>query len=170
MTPCFTEFESPIGRILLAGDDAGLRRIIFQRGKKAQRPGPDWEEKRTAMLRETQRQLRAYFAGRLKDFDLELAPEGTPFQRGVWDELMKVPYGETISYGALARKIRRPKASRAVGAANGSNPLPIVVPCHRVIGSGGNLVGYGGGLDIKVKLLNLEAKHTPGRKEQPAFL
>ena len=108
--------------------------------------------------RETIRQLRAYFAGELEAFDLPLAPQGTPFQLAVWKRLCEIPYGETISYGELARRIGNPNASRAVGLANGSNPIPIVIPCHRVIGSNGKLTGYGGGLPIKEKLLALERR------------
>ncbi len=104
------------------------------------------------------RQLRVYFAGELKEFDLPLAPDGTPFQQKVWRELCKIPYGETISYGELARRIDNPNASRAVGLANGSNPIPIIIPCHRVIGSNGKLTGYGGGLPIKEKLIALERR------------
>ena len=104
------------------------------------------------------RQLRAYFAGELETFDLPLAPQGTPFQLGVWRRLCEIPYGQTISYGELARRLGNPNASRAVGLANGSNPIPIVIPCHRVIGSNGKLTGYGGGLPIKEKLLALERR------------
>jgi methylated-DNA-[protein]-cysteine S-methyltransferase len=109
-------------------------------------------------LQEAIRQLRAYFAGKLENFDLPLAPEGTPFQRAVWKLLCDIPYGETISYGELARRVGNPKASRAVGLANGSNPIAIVIPCHRVIGSNGKLTGYGGGLPLKEKLLALEQR------------
>jgi methylated-DNA-[protein]-cysteine S-methyltransferase len=109
-------------------------------------------------LGEAVRQLRAYFAGELQAFDLPLAPQGTPFQLAVWKHLCEIPYGETISYGELARRIGNPNASRAVGLANGSNPIPIVIPCHRVIGSNGKLTGYGGGLPIKDKLLGLERR------------
>ena len=104
------------------------------------------------------RQLKAYFAGELENFDLSLSPQGTPFQQKVWSELQKIPYGKTISYGELARRIGNPKASRAVGLANGSNPISIVIPCHRVIGANGKLTGYGGGLPIKEKLLALERR------------
>ena len=104
------------------------------------------------------RQLKAYFAGELENFDLPLSPQGTPFQQRVWGELQKIPYGDTISYGELARRIGNPKASRAVGLANGSNPISIVIPCHRVIGANGKLTGYGGGLPIKEKLLALEKR------------
>jgi methylated-DNA-[protein]-cysteine S-methyltransferase len=101
-------------------------------------------------------QLSEYFEGKRKTFELELAPEGTDFQKAVWDELTRVPYGSTLSYGELARRIGRADAVRAVGAANGANPIPIVIPCHRVVGSNGSLTGYGGGLDRKKWLLALE--------------
>jgi methylated-DNA-[protein]-cysteine S-methyltransferase len=149
--------ESPVGKLLLVADEEGLRLISFQKGKHAQRPRDDWR-KDAAPLRETMRQLKAYFSGELQEFRLPLAPEGTEFQRKVWSALCDIPYGETISYGDLARRIRNPKAVRAVGTANGANPIPIVIPCHRVIGSDGTLTGYGGGLDIKEKLLGLEQK------------
>jgi methylated-DNA-[protein]-cysteine S-methyltransferase len=110
-----------------------------------------------APFREVIAQLEAYFAGELRRFDLPLAPEGTPFQREVWSALTAIPYGETVSYGELARRLGRPAASRAVGAANGQNPIPIVIPCHRVIGADGSLTGFGGGLAIKRRLLDLEA-------------
>lgn len=158
MTPTFyTQIESPLGPLLLAADDAGLRQILFVNGRHPARPESSWKEDR-APLNETIRQLHAYFAGDLENFDLKLAPEGTPFQLGVWRRLCDIPYGETISYGELAGRIGNPKASRAVGLANGSNPIPIVIPCHRVIGSNGKLTGYGGGLPIKEKLLALERR------------
>jgi methylated-DNA-[protein]-cysteine S-methyltransferase len=112
------------------------------------------------VVRETLRQLTEYFAGDRMEFDLPLAPAGTEFQRAVWNALVKIPYGETCSYSDLARAIGRPAAVRAVGAANGSNPIAIIVPCHRVIGSSGKLVGYGGGLPMKRMLLDLEAEHA----------
>jgi methylated-DNA-[protein]-cysteine S-methyltransferase len=108
------------------------------------------------------RQLREYFSGRRTEFELPLAPQGTAFQRGVWRQLQEIPYGETISYGELAKRVGNPKASRAVGAANGQNPIPIVIPCHRVIGSNGKLTGFGGGLPTKEALLALE-RSTTGR-------
>jgi len=157
MSVCYTEMDSPVGRLLLASDDSGLRLINFQKGKHARRVEAGWKED-APPLRETMRQLNAYFGGELQEFDLLLAPEGTEFQRKVWSALCDIPYGETISYGDLARRIRNPKAVRAVGTANGANPIPIVIPCHRVIGSDGTLTGYGGGLDIKEKLLGLEQK------------
>ena len=153
----YTEIESPIGPLLLVADDAGLRRIEFKSGKRAHPPDPAWQED-PRPLKDTIRQLRAYFAGKLETFELRLAPEGTPFQQTVWRRLCGIPYGETISYGELARRVGNPKASRAVGLANGSNPIPIIIPCHRVIGSNGKLTGYGGGLPIKEKLLALERR------------
>jgi len=156
------EIESPVGPLLLAADGTGLRRIVFLNGMRTGRPGlPDAaspEDQTT--LTETVRQLRAYFSGELERFSLPLAPEGTPFQLEVWRRLGAIPYGETMSYGELARSIRRPGASRAVGLANGTNPIPIVIPCHRVIGSNGKLTGYGGGLPTKAKLLALERRQV----------
>lgn len=151
----YTFTDSPIGRLLLAADEAGLRRIVFPAERQPQQPAPQWREER-APFSEALRQLDAYFAGRLRRFELPLAPEGTPFQLGVWRALCAIPYGETLSYGALARLLGKPGASRAVGLANGRNPLPIVVPCHRVIGSDGSLTGFGGGLPTKRLLLKLE--------------
>lgn len=152
---CYTRMESPVGPLLLVADEAGLRRIEFVNGRKPVQPDPEWHHD-AGHLREVIRQLRAYFAGELETFNLPLAPAGTPFQLAVWRRLCEIPYGETISYGELARRMGNPNASRAVGLANGSNPISIVVPCHRVIGSNGKLTGYGGGLPIKEKLLALE--------------
>jgi methylated-DNA-[protein]-cysteine S-methyltransferase len=153
----YTEIESPLGPLLLVADDSGLREINFVNGRHAVTPNPSWE-KGDAPFRDVTEQLNAYFSGELEVFDLKLAPRGTPFQLEVWKKLCDIPFGETISYGELARRIANPNASRAVGLANGSNPIPIVIPCHRVIGSNGKLTGYGGGLPIKEKLLALERK------------
>jgi len=153
----YTQIDSPLGSLLLAADAAGLRQILFVNGRHPAKPKASWKEDR-APLKETIHQLQAYFAGELENFDLQLAPEGTPFQLAVWHRLCDIPYGETISYGELATRIGNPKASRAVGLANGSNPIPIVIPCHRVIGSNGKLTGYGGGLPFKEKLLALERR------------
>ncbi|MBW1689561.1 MAG: cysteine methyltransferase [Deltaproteobacteria bacterium] len=150
--------ESMVDRLLVAGDDDGLRYISFMKGKNRITPEMDWREDRL-YLGEAIRQLDLYFQGRLKRFTLKLAPQGTPFQLDVLRALQEVPYGETVSYGELARRIGRPKASRAVGAANARNPISIVIPCHRVIGSDGSLVGFGGGLEVKEKLLDLERTH-----------
>ena len=153
----YTYLESPIGTLLLAGDADGLQQILFPTNGSPARPDPEWRENPSA-LAVVITQLRAYFAGELELFDLSLSPKGTAFQQKVWSELRNIPYGETISYGELARRIGNSNASRAVGLANGSNPIPIVIPCHRVIGSNGKLTGYGGGLSIKEKLLALEKR------------
>jgi len=153
---CHTRMESPLGRLLLIAEDAGLREIRFENSKHPAAQPEGHEDVKP--FHEIIRQLRAYFAGELEAFDLPLAPEGTPFQLKVWRKLLQIPYGETISYGELARRLGNPNASRAVGVANGSNPIPIVIPCHRVIGSNGKLTGYGGGLPIKEKLLALEQR------------
>jgi methylated-DNA-[protein]-cysteine S-methyltransferase len=168
----YTHVPSPLGKILVAGDDQGLRQMWFEEGTGARPAGEGWKRDKVA-LRDVIDQLRAYFDGELKAFTLDLAPVGTPFQQDVWRELQQIPHGETISYGELARRIGRPTASRAVGAANGANSLPIVIPCHRVIGSTGKLTGFGGGLWIKEALLAHESgavrptlfDQRPGRPE-----
>jgi methylated-DNA-[protein]-cysteine S-methyltransferase len=144
-----------MGMMLLAADDRGLRLISFALGKRPERPQSGWQQDRAPFV-ETIRQLRAYFERELKNFDLPLSLEGTEFQLRVWHSLLAIPYGQTISYGQLACRVGIPKGARAVGLANGSNPIPIIVPCHRVIGSNGSLVGYGGGLSNKKALLFLE--------------
>lgn len=156
----YTYLDSPIGRLLLAGDGHALHRIGFPAGKAAMQPESDWL-RRNGVFREVIAQLNAWFAGELHQFNLPLAPEGTPFQQRVWRALLDIPYGETRSYGDIARQIGKPTASRAVGAANGLNPIPIIIPCHRVIGSSGQLVGFGGGLPTKRQLLVLEQRHIP---------
>jgi methylated-DNA-[protein]-cysteine S-methyltransferase len=152
-------FDTPIGELLLAGEDDALAMIGFPKGSMRRDPEPDWiyNEKPLANARQ---QLEEYFAGSRKDFDLPLRLDGTEFQVKVLKALQKIPYGETVSYGEIAKRIGKPKAMRAVGAANGRNPIPIVVPCHRVIGSGGDLTGFGGGLDTKEALLRLEAENS----------
>jgi len=157
MPVTYTHESSPIGSLLLACSEVGLLQITFPQNGHPASPAPSWS-KDAGPLRDVAQQLRSYFAGELENFNLPLAPEGTFFQQKVWRELCKIPYGETISYGELARRIGNPNASRAVGLANGSNPIPIVIPCHRVIGSNGKLTGYGGGLPIKEKLLALEKR------------
>jgi methylated-DNA-[protein]-cysteine S-methyltransferase len=151
--------NSPIGDLLLAGDDDGLSLIGFPQGKMRHDPEPDWifNEKPFVAARQ---QLEEYFAGERTVFDLPLHLSGTDFQVQVLQELQRIPYGETTSYGDIAKRIGRPKAMRAVGAANGRNPIPIIVPCHRVIGSSGDLTGFGGGLDTKEALLRLEAENS----------
>jgi len=143
--------DSPVGRLLAARDTAGVRFIHF----RPHTPVVGWERHDRA-FDDVAAQLGEYFDGGRQAFELPLAPTGTPFQMRVWNALLEIPYGETISYGELAARIGDRSASRAVGLANGSNPLPIVIPCHRVIGSNGKLTGYGGGLPIKRRLLALE--------------
>lgn len=151
----YTNYESPVGKLLLVGDGEHLHQVHFENGKHAPPPMREWKESRRP-FEEVIRQLKAYFRREREEFEVSLAMEGTAFQRSVWEELRRIPYGETISYGQLAERIGKPKAIRAVGAANGSNPIPIIVPCHRVIGSDGSLTGFGGGLPTKKKLLELE--------------
>jgi methylated-DNA-[protein]-cysteine S-methyltransferase len=160
MTTYYTYAESPVGALLLTSDGARLTGIYFEYESV---PVTEWTRRDDAApFGEAIEQLGEYFAGSRADFDLPLAPSGTDFQRRVWTELMRIPYGATISYGELARRIGNPNASRAVGLANGRNPIPIVVPCHRVIGANGTLTGYGGGLERKQLLLALEAKANHG--------
>ena len=154
----YAYFDSPIGPLLIAGHAEAIMRISFPKDGKPLPPDAGWMESALGPIGETILQLGEYFAGRRREFDLPLAPAGTSFQKSVWQQLREVPYGVTISYGELAKRVGNPKASRAVGAANGKNPLPIVVPCHRVIGSNGKLVGFGGGLPIKERLLEIEMK------------
>jgi methylated-DNA-[protein]-cysteine S-methyltransferase len=155
--------DSPVGTLLLGGSDDALCLVSFPTGRGARRPEPTWREDACA-FRETVAQLRSYFAGKLTEFDLSLQPVGNPFQLRVWQALQQIPYGETATYGEIAAMIGgTPAESRAVGAANAANPLPIVIPCHRVIGAGGKLVGFGGGLATKQHLLNLEFRVMPPR-------
>ena len=147
--------ESPIGNLLLAGDGANRVELGFPAGTGARRHRPEWIRD-AAVFTVVRVQLAEYFAGERRLFTIPIAPQGTDFQLRVWEALRSIPYGETISYGELARWIGKPTASRAVGAANGRNPIPIIIPCHRVIGGNGSLVGFGGGLSVKQKLLSLE--------------
>ncbi len=151
----YTWIQSPVGRLLLAGTDA-LSLIAFSRGPKSTVPKADWKTSDAPFLRQAVAQLEEYFQGTLREFALDLKPTGTAFQLAVLDALASIPYGETRSYGEVAAQIGRHKAVRAVGAANGRNPLPIVLPCHRVIGADGSLTGFGGGLETKRYLLDLE--------------
>ncbi|HSE41542.1 MAG TPA: methylated-DNA--[protein]-cysteine S-methyltransferase [Acidobacteriota bacterium] len=150
----YSNFRSPIGALLIAENNAGVIAIHFPNGKE--RIEPSWKQVDHLQSGITE-QLDEYFRGERFDFDVPLVPQGTPFQLRVWNALQKIPYGETISYLDLAKRIGSPQAVRAVGAANGANPLPIVIPCHRVIGHNGKLVGYGGGLEIKKHLLSMES-------------
>lgn len=155
MATCYQWTESPVGRLLLVADEGGLRELLFERGRTAPVIDASWKDN-DRLLREAIRQLRAFFAGERQHFDLELNPQGTGFQQRVWRALQEIPFGETISYRELARRLGNPAASRAVGLANGSNPIAIIIPCHRVIGSNGTLTGYGGGLENKRWLLDFE--------------
>ena len=152
--------DSPVGPLMLAAGDDGLRHIEFRENRHpADRS--DWHGGDSPVLQAAEAQLREYFAGERRAFDLPLAPRGTPFQLQVWQALAGIPYGSTVSYAQLAQAVGNPEAMRAVGAANGRNPLPIVLPCHRVIGADGSLTGFGGGLPIKRFLLELEGALPP---------
>jgi methylated-DNA-[protein]-cysteine S-methyltransferase len=148
-------WPSPVGKLLLLNDGQGLCGLQFQDGAHPLKIEKSWKKQRSPFTRVIQ-QLEEYFAGRLQKFTIPLSLQGTAFQLSVWKALQTIPYGVTASYGTIAKKIRNPKASRAVGAANGNNPVSIIVPCHRIIGSTGKLVGYGGGLPVKTALLELE--------------
>ncbi|HKI04387.1 MAG TPA: methylated-DNA--[protein]-cysteine S-methyltransferase [Thermoanaerobaculia bacterium] len=168
MTLYTTTVESPCGPLLCVVDEAGaVIRIEFARGRDSQKVTDRLRDRGIEVIEdavrtaEVRRQLEEYFAGERQEFDLELIPEGTPFERTVWEELRKIPFGETRSYGEIAHALGRPGAARAVGRANGANPIPIVVPCHRVIGADGSLTGFGGGLDAKSRLLELEGRALP---------
>ena len=157
-----TVVDSPVGQLCLAATDEGLTHILFL-AKMDQIPQVVPGTGAAArIVRETERQLADYFGGRRREFDVPLAPAGTEFQRAAWKALADVPYGKTISYAELARRMDRPRAVRAVGAANGANPIPIILPCHRIIGADGTLTGYGGGLDTKRRLLSLEGVDLQG--------
>jgi len=151
----YAELNSPLGKLTLESDGKALTRIRL--------PEEEWEAdpkvrrvRKPDFFKDAAVQLGAYFRGEGKEFDLELNPLGTPFQKKVWDLMREIPSGQTITYGELAVRTGNPKASRAVGAANGKNPIPIIIPCHRVIGSNGKLTGYAGGLEAKKKLLEIE--------------
>ena len=154
----YRTMDSPVGLLTLAGRDGRLMhlRMVAQ----TYEPSREGWEGDDAAFPDAVDQLTAYFAGDLTEFDLELDMVGTQFQRRVWEALLTIPYGETCSYGEIARQIGSPSGSRAVGLANGHNPIGIIVPCHRVIGANGNLTGYGGGLDRKRALLELERSRT----------
>lgn len=155
MSETFVYYESPVGRLALACDGEYITRVGFCPAEWTERiPQAD-----APILVRARRQLEEYFAGKRKTFDLPLRPSGTPFRLKVWKALMNIGYGETCSYGDLALAVGNEKASRAVGGANHANPIVVIIPCHRVIGADGRLTGYGGGLDKKTFLLELEKKH-----------
>jgi methylated-DNA-[protein]-cysteine S-methyltransferase len=146
-------WTSPAGDLLLLANEQGLTQVFLNTMES--------DATTNAHIEQAIEQLTEYFAGKRKTFDLKLAPNGTPFQQDVWRELQKIPYGETRSYAQIANAIQRPSATRAVGAANGANPIPIIIPCHRVIGSNGKLTGFGGGIPMKRFLLDLECGIRP---------
>lgn len=152
------DYETPLGRICIEENGQGLTGLYFcgEALKETAEETPKETTKETPLLKEAYRQLMEYFDGKRRNFDLPLAAEGTPFQKKVWEALRTIPYGETKSYGEIAAQVGNPKASRAVGGANHKNPIMIIVPCHRVIGANGALVGFGGGLSVKEYLLKLE--------------
>jgi len=155
-----TSIDSPVGPLTLTARDGVLTSLYMHEQRHAPTISPEWERDDRG-FEEIVVQLGAYFGGTLTEFDLPLQADGTEFQRSVWAALREIPYGETISYGELAQQVGKPGASRAVGLANGRNPIGIVVPCHRVIGADGSLTGYGGGLERKVWLLEHETAHRP---------
>jgi methylated-DNA-[protein]-cysteine S-methyltransferase len=152
----YTSFDSPIGELLAVGDGRTLHGLHMQEGRTAIAVRPEWEAADEPFA-ELRAQLDDYFSGRRTDFEVPLTLGGSPFQRRVWRALQDIPYGETITYGEQARRVGVPSAPRAVGAANGRNPICVIVPCHRVIGADGSLTGYGGGVERKRALLELEA-------------
>ena len=152
----FNVMPSPVGPLLLAADAQGLRLVEFDSPRHPMGRTDDWREGRSKVLDDSRRQFDDYFAGKLKNFTVPVRPEGTAFQVSAWRALQNIPYGATRSYGEQAKAIGKPKAVRAIGAANGRNPIPIIIPCHRVIGADGSLTGFGGGLPTKRFLLELE--------------
>ena len=151
----YTYMETPVGQLMLAGEGEVLHHLSFPSGKMCFKPKPDWDY-HAAAFKQTRHQIDDYFAGQLKRFDLALAPSGTEFQMQVLGALQKIPFGQMRSYKDIAEAIGRPNSMRAVGAANGRNPIPLIIPCHRVVGADGSLTGFGGGLDTKAFLLRLE--------------
>jgi methylated-DNA-[protein]-cysteine S-methyltransferase len=160
-TPICTTIDCPLGTLTLTAADGFLTGMSMNGQRHAPQPPPETAQDDT-WFADVTGQLHAYFAGDLTQFDVPIRLDGTDFQRRVWSKLREIPYGETISYGELARRVGNPNASRAVGLANGRNPIAVVVPCHRVIGASGQLTGYGGGLDRKSWLLDLEAANRAG--------
>jgi methylated-DNA-[protein]-cysteine S-methyltransferase len=161
MTYVYKTMKSPVGELKLVASDKGLAGILWEKDNPRRvRLSPVSEDKNHPVLVEAERQLNDYFSGKRKAFSVRLDFKGTEFQKKVWAALLTIPFGETRSYGQIAKQIQNPKAVRAVGAANGKNPIPIIAPCHRVIGSTGKLTGFGGGLEAKARLLALEGGRT----------
>ena len=165
MTYSYKTMKSPVGELKLVACDKGLAAVLWENDNpKRVRLSQLEENKNHPVLLEAERQLSDYFAGKLKKFSLKLDFEGTEFQKLVWKSLLTIPFGETRSYGQIARQIGRPKAVRAVGSANSKNPISVIAPCHRVIGSDGKLTGFAGGLEIKARLLQIESESTLNKK------
>jgi methylated-DNA-[protein]-cysteine S-methyltransferase len=160
MAMLYTTVDSPIGELLLVGDGTSLHHLSMQHGRRPLRRDPAWSRDDRAFAG-VAGQLEEYFAGTRHTFDVPLTLNGNPFEQRVWAELLTIPFGETASYGEIARQIGSPDAPRAVGLANGRNPVAVIVPCHRVIGANGTLTGYGGGLERKRLLLDLESGVLP---------
>ena len=157
MSLAFKIIESPVGELKLVASDHGLVAVLWENDRPTRvRLNEMAENDQHPVLVETERQLDEYFAGKRKEFSVALDMSGTRFQKDVWEALLAIPFGETRSYGQLAKQLGNPRATRAVGAANGRNPVSIIVPCHRVIGSSGKLTGFAGGLDVKAHLLSME--------------
>jgi methylated-DNA-[protein]-cysteine S-methyltransferase len=156
----YTILESPLGDLLLVGDGVVLHRLDMRQGRRPVAIDPRWRRADDAFA-DARTQLEEYFAGSRREFELELELHGNSFERRVWQELREIPYGETLTYGQVARAIGAPDAPRAVGLANGRNPIAVIVPCHRVIGANGSLIGFGGGLERKRLLLDLESGVLP---------
>jgi methylated-DNA-[protein]-cysteine S-methyltransferase len=157
MSLAYKVMQSPVGNLKLVASDQGLVAILWQNDKPSRvRLNEPVEDAKHPILLDTERELEEYFAGKRKSFSIPLDMRGTPFQKNVWHALLAIPFGETRSYGQLAKQLGNPQAMRAVGAANGTNPISIIVPCHRVIGSSGKLTGFAGGLETKAQLLSLE--------------
>ena len=159
-----TFMDSPIGKLQLAEEDGKLTHLLFVSHNTLEDLGLEAVEKETPLLKKAKKQLKEYFAGKRREFDLPLSPSGTAFQMKCWEGLRQIPYGETRTYRDIATYAGNPKAVRAAGGANHNNPISVIVPCHRVVGSSGSLTGFGGGLDAKAYLLNLEQKGTGGDK------
>jgi methylated-DNA-[protein]-cysteine S-methyltransferase len=167
MTYFYKTMESPVGELKLISSERGLAAILWENDKPRRvKLPPVAENKKHPVLLETERQLNDYFSGKRRSFSLKLDFKGTDFQKTVWSALLTIPFGETRSYAQIAKQINKPKAARAVGAANGKNPISIIAPCHRVIGSTGKLTGFAGGLNVKACLLALEGKRNIRHQER----
>jgi methylated-DNA-[protein]-cysteine S-methyltransferase len=167
-TKHYSLHHSPVGQLLLVTDGHHLTQLNFYPSHLKTAISDDWQQGHS-LLTETAHQLDAYFAKKLKIFTIPLLPQGTTFQKQVWQALVEIPFGETCSYGDIATKIKNPKSSRAVGMANNRNPIAIIIPCHRVIGASGKLVGYGGGLSVKQSLLALELQSLKQKAKRPEW-